>query len=196
MFFKPSRLAFKYCKGKGLEIAGSAHNSFCLDTLNVDLTDSMDTIFKKEEIDFCGEALPVDIVAQGDNIPLPEESQDFIISSHVLEHFSNPIKALIEWNRLIKPNGIIFMIIPHKERTFDKNRLRTTLQHLINDYQTNNTELSKNKTEHEHVWITEDIIELINWMTKDLKMNWKIEEIQDVDDKVGNGFTIVLRKKA
>ena len=43
MKFKDSQLAHKYLDGlKGLEIGGSAHNPFNLDTLNVDYTDDIE----------------------------------------------------------------------------------------------------------------------------------------------------------
>lgn len=42
--------------------------------------------------------------------------------------------------------------------------------------------------------MTEGFVELINYMIKELQMRWEIAEVQDVDDKVGNGFTVVLRK--
>jgi len=193
--FPESALAHKYCLGKGLEIGGSAHNPFGLHTLNVDFANSMETEFKKEEIRRCGKAMEVDIVASGDNIPLPDGSQDFVVSSHVLEHFPNPIKSLLEWDRLIRPGGIIFMIVPHKERTFDKHQARTSLQHLIKDFLTDNKTFHKNPTGHDHCWITEDIVELVNWMINTMHVKWEIAEVQDVDDKVGNGFTIVIRKK-
>jgi len=194
VLFPESALAHKYCTGKGLEIGGSAHNPFGLNTLNVDFTDSMDTKFKKEEISLCGKALKVDIVANGDDIPLPDESQDFIVSSHVTEHFPNPIKALIEWDRLVKPGGTIFMIVPHKERTFDKVRNCTPLKHLIEDFRNNNTQSHGDPNGHDHCWITEGFVELSNYMIEELHMKWEIVEVQDTDDKVGNGFTIVLRK--
>jgi len=193
--FPESALAHKYCVGKGLEIGGAAHNPFGLNTMNVDFTDSMGTEFKKEEIRRCGSAMKVDIIAHGDNIPLPDGSQDFVVSSHVLEHFPNPIKALLEWDRLIRPDGIIFMIVPHRERTFDKHKARTSLQHLIEDFLNNNKAFHKNPTGHDHCWITEDILALVNWMMDTLHVKWEIAEVQDVDDKVGNGFTIVIRKK-
>lgn len=193
--FPESETAHKYCIGKGLEIGGSAHNPFGLDTLNVDLTDSLKTIFKKEEIKQCGKSLPVDIVASGDAIPLPDASQDFIVNSHVLEHFTNPIKAFMEWDRLLKPGGIIFMIVPHKERTLDKDRTRTTLQHLIDDYKNGTAESNGLEKGHEHVWITEDMVQLIHWMIDNLGVKWIIEEVHDVDDKVGNGFMFVIRKQ-
>lgn len=193
--FPESALAHRYCTGKGLEIGGSAHNPFGLDTLNVDVTDSMDTEFKKREVRLCGKALKVDIVSPGDNIPLPDESQDFIVSSHVIEHFNNPISVLIEWDRLLRPGGIIFIIVPHKERTFERDRDCTTLQHLIDDYKSNNTEPHKDSQHgHNHCWTTEAFVPLIEYMIREMAMQWKIEETQDVDDKVGNGFTIVIRK--
>jgi|GEM_PF-3471351 len=194
LHFPESALAHQYCVGKGLEIGGSAHNPFGLDTLNVDFTDSMYTKFKKEEIRLYGKALKVDIVAPGDDIPLPNESQDFIVSSHVVEHFPNPVKALIEWDRLVKPKGIIFMIVPHKERTFDKGKKSTPLEHLIKDFKNDNTEPHTDPDGHDHCWITESFVELINWMIRQLHMKWEIIEVQDVDDKVGNGFTVVIRK--
>ena len=190
-----SALAHKYCVGKGLEIGGSAHNPFGLNTLNVDFTDSMETKFKKEEIRRCGRAMQVDIIAHGDNIPLPDGSQDFVVSSHVLEHFPNPIKALLEWDRLIRPGGIIFMIVPHKERTFDKHQARTSLRHLIEDFISDNKAFHENPTGHDHCWITEDILALVNWVIDTEHVKWEIAEVQDVDDKVGNGFTIVISKK-
>ncbi len=192
--FPESALAHKYCIGKGLEIGGSAHNPFGLNTLNVDFTDSMDTEFKKEEINLCGKALKVDIVANGDDIPLPDESQDFIVSSHVIEHFPNPIKALVEWDRLVKAGGILFMIVPHKERTFDKHKASTPLSHIVEDFKNNNTEPHTNPDGHDHCWVTKTFIELIRYMIENLRMEWEIVEVQDIDDKAGNGFTIVLRK--
>ena len=52
---KESALAHEYLDGlSGIEIGGSSHNSFGLDTKNVDYTDSLDTIFKKAEIENVG----------------------------------------------------------------------------------------------------------------------------------------------
>gem|GEM_PF-781526 len=195
LMFPESALAHKYCRGRGLEIGGSAHNPFGLNALNVDMTDSPETVFKREEIRLCGRSLPVDIVAWGDAIPRPNESQDFVVSSHVLEHFPNPIKALLEWDRLLRPGGVIFMIVPHKDRTFDRENARTPLQHLIDDYVKGNTESHGDPNGYDHCWITEDVVELVRWMIDTLGVQWEIIEVQDKDDKVGNGFAIVVRKQ-
>lgn len=183
---RPSRLANYYLKGRrGIEIGGAYHNRFELNTLNIDYTDEI-TEFKKHEIKVCGQYMKVDIVANGNDLPFKDSVWDFVISSHVLEHFFDPIQALNEWLRVIKPGGIIFMIVPHKERTFDKDRERTTLKELIDRH---SGSIEDPKTDqHHNVWITEDVIELCKYM------GLNVIDFQDVDDKVGNGFTIVIRK--
>ena len=192
---KKSALALKLCEGSGLEIGGAMHNDFGLKTLNVDYTDAM-TIFKEEEVKLCGKYMPVDIVSAGDNIPVEDGSFDFIINSHVIEHFLDPMKALLEWHRIVKKGGIIFIIAPHKERTFDKDRPRTTLKELI-DRHAGRTPLKQDTYEHFSVWITQDLLELVIYMNNNgiFPEPVAIEAVQDTDDKVGNGFTVVLRKQ-
>lgn len=189
-----SRLAHRYCKGAGLEIGGSAHNPFGLNTRNVDFTKEF-TAFKKLEVETCGEFLPVEVEAPGDRIPLPDESQDFVVSSHVLEHFPDPIAALLEWYRLVRKGGVIFTIVPHKERTFDRECPRTTLRELI-DRHAGKVQPDANTHEHYSVWVTEDVVELVRYMNDAgvYPSPVRIEAVQDRDDKAGNGFTIVLRK--
>ena len=42
-----------------------------------------------------------------------DESQDFIISSHTLEHLEDYLKALKEWDRVLKKNGVLLLYLPH-----------------------------------------------------------------------------------
>jgi SAM-dependent methyltransferase len=58
----------------------------------------------------------------------------FLLSSHALEHSANPILALSEWVRLLKNDGVIVLVLPHKDATFDHRRPVTTLEHLIADF--------------------------------------------------------------
>jgi SAM-dependent methyltransferase len=64
---------------------------------------------------------------------LASSSYDFVCSSHTLEHCANPVKALREWARVLKPNGHLLIILPHKDGTFDHRRPVTRLSHLIED---------------------------------------------------------------
>ena len=57
-----------------------------------------------------------------------------ILTAHVLEHTANPILALSEWIRLLKDQGTLVLVLPHKDKTFDHRRPVTTLDHLIDDF--------------------------------------------------------------
>ncbi len=76
---------------------------------------------------------------------IKDNSYDFLLSSHSLEHIANPIQAVKEWYRVLKPGGTIVLALPDKKRTFDRNRAYTTLEHLIEDFEKNVTE---NDTTH------------------------------------------------
>ncbi len=60
----------------------------------------------------CGQAIVWDV---RDGIPLPDESVDFIWSSHVLEHFDNEEieDVLREFYRVLKKEGVSQNILPH-----------------------------------------------------------------------------------
>ncbi len=66
---------------------------------------------------------------------IPAAAYDFVLSSHMLEHSANPLKALGEWQRVLKPDGLLLLVLPHKEGTFDHRRPVTPLQHLIQDFE-------------------------------------------------------------
>ena len=59
---------------------------------------------------------------------------DFLFASHSLEHIANPLKALKEWIRVVKPGGHLILILPEKTRTFDHNRNHSLLSTLKAQY--------------------------------------------------------------
>ena len=69
-------------------------------------------------------------------IALQAESNhyDFLISSNMLEHVANPIKALNEFKRVVKPNSYLLLIVPHGQGTPDYRRPITKLNHILQDY--------------------------------------------------------------
>lgn len=71
---------------------------------------------------------------------LASGAYDFVLSSHVLEHTANPILALSEWIRLLKDQGTLVLLLPHKDKTFDHRRPVTTMEHLIADFKAGTTE--------------------------------------------------------
>lgn len=60
---------------------------------------------------------------------------DFVLSSHAIEHCANPLAALGEWKRVLKPGGLLALIVPHRHATFDHRRPVSTLDHLIEDFE-------------------------------------------------------------
>lgn len=71
---------------------------------------------------------------------IANEKYDFIISSNCLEHVANPLKAMQEWIRVIKNNGIILLVLPNKKYCFDHRRPTTTFAHILADFQNNTRE--------------------------------------------------------
>lgn len=63
-----------------------------------------------------------------------DEKYDFVLSSNNLEHIANPLKALREFVRLVKIGGVVLVVVPQKEKTFDHNREYTTFDHILQDY--------------------------------------------------------------
>jgi SAM-dependent methyltransferase len=65
---------------------------------------------------------------------LPDSSYDCILASHCLEHIANPIRALYEWKRVLRDEGVLLLVLPHKDGTFDWRRPVTPLAHMIDDF--------------------------------------------------------------
>ena len=199
MKFKESAIAHKYLDGlEGIEIGAAAHNPFGLNCKNVDYTDSLDTVFKKGEIILCGETAKVDIVAEGDDLPLEDKSVDYVISSHVIEHFYDPVKAMKEWARVARK--YILIICPHAYRIPDEKRPITELSEIIarheGDKPKPNLEGGHNISAvsglplydrgHYSVWDTEAFLKVCK------HYGFKVVESLDADDKVGNGFLVII----
>ncbi len=71
---------------------------------------------------------------------------DFIVTSHAIEHFANPIKTLKLWQKyVLKKDGYILSIIPDREFCFDRKRPLTTIEHLIQDFE---SDIGEDDTTH------------------------------------------------
>lgn len=196
-FFPESALAHQLLDGlKGLEIGGAAHNAFGLDTLNVDRMHNTDLGFLpycSEQLRLCGEVMPVDIVAPGDCIPVADQSFDFVISSHVIEHFYDPISAIKEWMRIA--TKYIFIICPQPDALeSDRGKELTPLQeHLSRFFDVGEKSSSD---EHHSRWTCQSFCNMLMWIyTQEWGKDWETCAVEDPDRKVQNGFCVVLKKK-
>jgi len=201
MKFKEHLLAHEFLDGlQGLEIGAASHNSFGLKTRNVAPLD--DYAFYSGAQEKMGEApARVDIWAAAEAIPVPNDSEDFIISSHVLEHLPNVIATFWEWNRIVRAGGYIFMIVPHRNALpEDVGREITPLQHFLEDFRLQAT-LDTHPTDgvpggrmgHYHVFEPASVLALVQWMKEQNLCTWQLVAREEVDSKVGNGFTLVFQ---
>jgi SAM-dependent methyltransferase len=166
---------------KGIEIGASAHNDFGVDAVNVDRYDSMDTKYKEEEWNLCGRKRPVDVVAHGDDLPFEDDSVDFVLASHVLEHFPDPIRTLKEWVRVARHKVVV--VVPHRDRTFDRNRELTPIDEFVRRHEDGFTSA---EDEHWSVWSRESFLEMCD------RFGFRVIDSLDPDDKVGNGFIVAI----
>ena len=67
---------------------------------------------------------------------IPDESLNFVVACHVIEHTNNPIEAISSCYRALKPGGSLVLVVPDMTKTFDSKRALTTLAHLIEDQET------------------------------------------------------------
>ena len=95
-----------------------------------------------ETYHYCKNRKPgIQFIAEGNDLPqIPDNTYDFVLSCHNLEHFANPLKALQEWKRITKPDGYLILVLPDKHKTFDHKRTTTKITHLIEDLKNNTTE--------------------------------------------------------
>ncbi|HEX6770824.1 MAG TPA: class I SAM-dependent methyltransferase, partial [Acidobacteriaceae bacterium] len=50
---------------------------------------------------------------------IADGSYDFLLASHILEHVANPLRALREFRRVLKPKGHALILVPNRVLTFD-----------------------------------------------------------------------------
>jgi len=76
------------------------------------------------------------IICDSTNLhPIEDSSYDCVLACHCLEHIANPLRALAEWRRVLKDDGLLLLILPHKDGTFDWRRPTTPLAHMVQDYE-------------------------------------------------------------
>ena len=94
---------------------------------------------------YIGDKVGFQYISEASNLSaIKDESYDFLVSSHCLEHCANALATVKEWLRVIKVGGAILVLVPDKEHTFDHKRPTTSFDHLIDDYEncTNEDDLS------------------------------------------------------
>lgn len=153
---------------------------------------------------------------------IPDDSLDFLVACHVIEHTRSPISAIAQAHRTLKPGGSLVLVVPNKVRTFDNAPPITPLDHLIRDHvdydrerdrdhfrefytlafrspQYDNAYIEKQFQDafpiHYHVWTYESFREMTQYILSDMGIFssfWSHDTIYA--DKDANEFYFVLTK--
>jgi hypothetical protein len=154
-------------------------------------------LFQEAQRTHFGRAAPIHVFGAAEALPLGDGALDFLLASHVIEHMPDTIAALAEWARVLRQGGILFLIVPHKDRTMDAERPCTELAHHLADFALANTARTDSMvpTSHYHVWRTADFLALLELLMRERFLDLSIQTVEDVDSRAGNGFTVVLEKR-
>lgn len=129
--------ALSLLSGSGIEI-GALHRPCKVPDLDVKYVDRMTKAEVLEQYPELKdeEVVEEDIIDDAETLStIPDASQDFVIANHVIEHMANPIRAILTWARVITSGGHLFLAVPDKHRTFDREREITPLEHLVLDFE-------------------------------------------------------------
>jgi SAM-dependent methyltransferase len=209
-------LAFRYLRGDGIEI-GAAYRPLRLPgAARVRYVDHASGDALREIYPDYGVAVvEPDVVDEGERLTkFDDESLDFVIANHLLEHLEDPIGALRNFLRVLRPDGIVFLTLPDARYTFDQARPRTSVEHLMRDH-SEGPEVSRREhyeeiartvdcvpeervaeradaiaadraRHHLHVWELETFLELL----LALRLPADVETVQATDFE----FAVILRK--
>jgi len=199
-FFPESQLAHSLLDGlRGVEIGPAAHNPFGLHTISVGLSRQLNPEdyekFELEQLNRCGKVAEIDISADASSLPIPDDSTDFVIHSHVWEHLFDNLGALEEWVRVVRNGGYIFVIVPKRDALpSDKTRSLTSIEELVLRHNNSETAPIQPATQHRTIFSPELLFEIEGWFNRSRQDAALVRvAFQETDDKVGNGHTIVWR---
>jgi SAM-dependent methyltransferase len=214
------RLAPFYLRGRGLEI-GALHNPLRVSPrAKVHYVDRLPVAgLRAQYPDLRDKKLVrVDVVDDGERLDtVGTATQDFVIANHFLEHCQDPIRTLESFFRVLKPGGILYMAVPDKRFTFDRDRPVTPLAHLLRDHAEGpawsrrahyeeyvvhvhrpatadeargivEDMMARGYSIHFHVWTQKELLELI------LSLKERLGLDIEVAHKNGDEFVLVLRK--
>lgn len=130
-------IAYRYLKGQGIEI-GALNNPLPVPRqVQVKYLDRFPVSYLRQQYPELAdeEIVPVDILDDGETLAsVKDQSQDFIIANHFVEHCQDPIRTLVNMFRVLKNEGVLYLSIPNKRFSIDKDRPATSLEHIKKDY--------------------------------------------------------------
>jgi len=133
---KRQRLA-RWLHGNGIEI-GALHRPLDVPrTAHVTYVDRLpEPVLRAHYPELSNETFaPVEVLGTAEDLSaFREGTVDFIIANHLLEHLEDPIRALKEFHRVLRRDGVLYLALPDPRISFDRDRQLTELQHLLDEH--------------------------------------------------------------
>jgi Methyltransferase domain len=130
-------MAERFLRGRGIEI-GALHLPLRLpEAARARYVDRFDRKGLLEHYpDLAGERLAeVDVIDDGERlVTFAEGSVDFVVANHFLEHAQDVFGVLARFCEVVRVGGAVYLCVPDKEGTFDRDRPLTPIDHLYRDY--------------------------------------------------------------
>ena len=123
--------------GVGIEIGALNHPMVVQGDVNILYVDHLDTDGLRRHYPELSniDIVNVDVVADVSNLDsaFSPNSLDFIVANQIVEHLEDPLGAIMQFHKILRVGGIVHLSVPDKRITFDRDRPRTFLAHLIQD---------------------------------------------------------------
>ena len=223
----------RHLRGNGLEL-GPGHSPLKVPApgVNVTYVDRWEPDENRELFPELGDAAPFakpDIISNLDVDRLSviaDDSQDFLIASHVLEHLANPLAQLAEIQRVLRIDGVALILLPDRRFTFDRERSPTPLSHLVNEYRLDVQTVDdahvedfcrgtgervddwskeerhkqfawhRQRSIHVHCWSQEEFLPVVEHAVQELGMRWELVDAVFVEDVPGGCEFGLVLRKA
>jgi SAM-dependent methyltransferase len=131
-------LSLAFVRGAGIEI-GALHSPLPVAPgTHVRYVDRKDVAGLRRDYPDLGilTFAPVDVIDDGEKLAtIADGSQDFVIANHFLEHTQDPIGTVRRFLTVLRPGGVLYLTVPDKRFTFDKDRPFTAVEHLVRDHE-------------------------------------------------------------
>jgi SAM-dependent methyltransferase len=223
MLARRKELGHQFLHGQGIEIGALHHPMSVPDDANVRYVDRLSVENLREHYPELNhlDLVNVDVVDDGEMLHhFPDNSLDFIIANHMLEHTENPLGTIRRHLRKVKPGGVLYYAIPDRRMSFDVDRKLTSFLHLVLDdrlgpalsrerhfrewvkYVTKEHDPVRAKAEleklmrinysiHFHVWQTDSFLKFIKRAMLYLFRRFRIEHFSQNDTEA----VAILRKR-
>ena len=166
-------------QGQGIEIGALHHPLVVPKDVKVLYVDRMSVADLRKQYPELNDLplIEADILANGEDLEtIADNTQDFVIANHFIEHCQDTIGTIENMLRVLKPGGILYSAIPDKRGSFDIDRDVTSIEHMWRDHIESP---AGSKREHFESWVRyvghyQDNVEVANQVDRLIEMDYSI----------------------